>query len=292
VKIWFNSRLVDAQNAHVSVFDHGFLYGDGIYETVHAYNYKVFHWSTHYRRLLNSARMIALRCPWSSQTLEQRIVRVLKANKEPNASIRITVARGPGPLGLDPTVCPEPTLVLLLHPNRDVQKVWREGISIGITNVRRNHPMCLDPQIKSNNSLNTILAKMEAMKMKVFEGILPNLEGYLTEGTTSNIFFVKKGQIYTPSLSCGLLAGVTREAVLKLAKRHGIRIYEGRYTSKDLLHADEVFLSSTTLEIAPVVLVKLAGQSKLHRIGSGKPGPLTQHIHRLFREGIQKELKA
>src|SRR5688500_7727096 len=165
MKIWLNNRLVDSRKARVSVFDHGFLYGDGIYETVHAYDYRVFHWETHYKRLLQSARLISLRCPWSSRTLRERIVRVLKANREPDASVRITVARGPGPLGLDPTVCPQPTLVVMLHPKRDIARYAREGISIGITAIRRNHPACLDPQIKSNNSLNTIFAKMEAQKM-------------------------------------------------------------------------------------------------------------------------------
>ncbi|OGR92678.1 MAG: hypothetical protein A2992_10250 [Elusimicrobia bacterium RIFCSPLOWO2_01_FULL_59_12] len=283
MKVWLNSHLIDAKDARVSVFDHGFLYGDGIYETVHAYGYKVFHWESHYKRLLNSARRIALKCPWSSRVLQDRVVKVLKANREPDASARITIARGPGPLGLDPSVCPNPTLVVLLHPPRDLRRCWAEGISIGITKIRRTPPEALDPQIKSNNSLNTILAKMEAIKMGVFEAALLNLRGYLTEGTTSNIFFVKKGEIYTPALSCGLLAGVTREAVLTLARRNKIRARQGNYTPKGLLRADEVFLSSTTLEIAPVVRVKLAGRRGIRRIGNGKPGPMTRRIHALFR---------
>jgi branched-chain amino acid aminotransferase len=286
MKVWLNSRLVDAQNARVSVFDHGFLYGDGIYETIHAYQYKVSHWESHYKRLLNSARRIELRCPWSSRTLLDRVLKVLKANHAPDASVRITIARGPGPLGLDPTVCLSPTLVMLIHPKRDVERYWKTGISIGITKIRRNPPQSLDPQIKSNNSLNTILAKMEGMKMGVFEAVLTNLEGYLTEGTTSNIFFVKKGEIYTPALACGLLAGITREAVLKIAHRNGIRTHEGRYTPKVLRHADEVFLTSTTLEIVPVITVKIVGDRRAHRIGNGRPGPVTQRLHALFRRTL------
>lgn len=306
MKVWLNSRLIDARDARVSVFDHGFLYGDGIYETVHAYGYKIFHWENHYKRLLNSARRIALKCPWSSRALEQRIVRVLKANKEPDASVRITVARGPGPLGLDPALCPNPTLVMLLLPHRDVQRYWAEGVSIGITKIRRNHPQSLDPQIKSNNSLNTILAKVEGQAMGVFEAVLLNLQGYLTEGTTSNIFFVKKGEIYTPALSCGLLAGITREAVLKLAPRHGLRAHEGRYTPRDLLRAEEVFLSSTTLEVVPVIRVKFApltpslsplrgervkGEGRAvrsYKIGKGRPGPITRRLHALFRASLPR----
>jgi branched-chain amino acid aminotransferase len=286
VKVWLNNQLVDAKEANVSIFDHGFLYGDGIYETVHAYGYRVYHWSEHDRRLRESARRIGLKCPWSRRTLEERIVKVLKANQEPNGSVRITIARGPGPLGLDPTVCPTPTLALLLHPKRDVERYQREGISIGITKIRRNHPDTLDPQIKSNNSLNTILAKMEGDKMGVFEAVLLNLDGYLTEGTTSNIFFAKRGELFTPALSCGLLAGVTRAAVIKLARSHGIRTREGRYTPRDLLHADEIFLSSTTLEIAPVIQVRFAG--KTHRIATGRPGTLTRQVHALFRATLPK----
>ena len=290
MKVWLNDRLREAVDAHVSVFDHGFLYGDGIYETVHAYNYRVFHWPDHYQRLLHSARRIELKCPWSARILEQRIVQVLKANKEPDASVRITVARGPGPLGLNPYVCPEPTLVMMLHPKRDLSRYQREGISIGITRVRRNPPEALDPQIKSNNSLNTILARMEAEKMKVFEAVLLNLEGYLTEGTTSNIFFIKRRALYTPSRACGLLEGVTRAAVIRLAKKAGYKVVEGKFKPKDLITADEAFLSSTTLEIAPIVSVRLAGSSKAHRIQQGKPGPHTLLIHAMLKNEIASEI--
>ncbi len=305
MKVWLNNRLSDAKDAKISVYDHGFLYGDGIYETVHAYGYRVFHWPDHYRRLRESAGRIALKCPWSSRTLEERIVKVLKANREPDASVRITIARGPGPLGLDPTVCPHPTLVMLLHPKRDFERYWKDGVVIGIPKIRRNHPQTLDPQIKSNNSLNTILAKIEGEEMGVFESVLLNLNGELTEGTTSNIFFVKRGQIFTPALSCGLLAGITREAVLKkLAPRSRIRAHEGRYTPKDLKQADEIFLTSTTLEIAPVVTVKIAtptltptlslirervakpGEGGPRTLWHGKPGPMTRHIHALFRSTL------
>jgi branched-chain amino acid aminotransferase len=292
MKIWLNDRLVNSTSAHVSPFDHGFLYGDGIYETVRAYGYKVFHWSAHDRRLRQSARRIALKCPWSSQYLESCITRVLKTNREPDASVRITITRGPGPLGLSPRGCPKPTLVLLLHPRRDVEKYRREGISIGITKIRRNPPEALDPQIKSNNSLNTILAKIEAESMGVFEAILTNLRGELTEGTTSNIFWVKRKRIFTPAVTCGLLEGVTREAVIRLAGKVGYRVQEGRFKPQALLKADEVFLSSTTLEIAPVVRLKFAGHLKSHRIGTGRPGPIAQQLYALLRDSIQKEINS
>jgi branched-chain amino acid aminotransferase len=283
VKVWLNSRLLDAQKASVSVFDHGFLYGDGIYETVRAYDGEVFHWHEHYRRLRESARRITLACPWSARYLEQAIQNVLRANKTPNASVRITISRGPGSLGLDPRLCPRPTLAILLHPERALEKIWREGVSIGIPHIRRNHPLCLDPLIKSNNALNTILAKIEGNRMKVFETVLTNLDGYLTEGTTSNIFFVKKGILYTPALSCGLLNGITRQAVLKISKRARIRLKEGWFTPRELGNADEAFLSSTTLEIAPIISMKQAGKAGTKRIGAGRPGPLTHRMHTLLK---------
>jgi branched-chain amino acid aminotransferase len=281
MRVFLNSRLVDDRQARVSVFDHGFLYGDGIYETVRAYDYHVFHWPEHFRRLKESARRIRLKCPWSDAYLLKALQKVLKANHQPNASVRITIARGPGPLGLDPAVCPKPTLVMLLHPHRPVEKLWKTGVSIGIPEIRRNHPKCLDPQIKSNNSLNTILAKVEGKRLGVFEAVLLNLDGHLTEGTTSNLFFVKKEELFTPSLSCGLLEGVTRGIVIHLARRAGYKVHEGRYTPARLRQADEVFLSSTTLEIMPVVIIH-AGR-KRWRAGDGRPGPVARRLHALFR---------
>jgi branched-chain amino acid aminotransferase len=291
LKVWLNEKLCDARDARAPVLDHGFLYGDGVYETVRAYRYKVFHWGRHDVRLRNSARRIALRCPWSSARLLQRVVKVLQANHEPDASVRITITRGPGPLGLDPAVCPRPTLAMIPHPARPLQKIWARGVSIGIVRIRRTPRESLDPQIKSNNSLNTILAKMEAKKMGVFEAILTNLRGDMTEGTTSNIFFVSRGTVFTPSLSCGLLEGITREVLVSLARKEGLPVREGRYRPRELLRADECFLSSTTLEVAPVIRCRLAGDPHSHRIGSGVPGPITRRLHALFRAAVKKELQ-
>lgn len=293
MKVWLNNRLWDDREACVSVFDHGFLYGDGIYETVRAYDYKVFHWADHYKRLRSSAKRIRLRCPWSSSFLLKAVIQVLKANRQPTASVRITLSRGPGPLGLDPDLCPRPTLVLLLHPQRDLTALWRRGVSMGIVSVRRNPRESLDPQIKSNNSLNTILAKMEAKQMGVFEAVLLNIRGYLTEGTTSNIFFVKKRELYTPSLDCGLLEGVTRAVIMTLAQSHHIKVHEGHYRTEDLYRAEECFLSSTTLEVAPVVKVVFHKGSSFESrtLSSAKPGPVTKYLHALFRDDIRRELK-
>jgi len=287
MKIILGGRLMDARRAHLSVFDHGFLYGDGIYETVRAYDYRVFHWSEHFRRLKESARRLQLKCPWSSRFLLERIVRVLKANRSPHGSVRISISRGPGPLGLDPALCPKPTLVMLLHPERPVEALRRNGVSIGFPEVRRNHPRCLDPQIKSNNALNTILAKMEAKWLGAFEAVLLNLDGDLTEGTTSNIFFVKGNRIYTPALSCGLLEGVTRGVVIKLARRAGLRVSEGRYTLNELKKADEVFLTSTTLEVVPVTKIMAWKRNRPAIVWRKKePGPVSRRLHRIFHSAL------
>ncbi len=283
MKAFLQNRIVNGKQARISIFDHGFLYGDGIYETVRAYDDHIFHWPDHYKRLKQSASRIALKCPWSSDFLLRGVIQVLKANHVPSGSVRITVARGPGPLGLDPSVCPKPTLAMILHPERPPERFWKNGVSIGIPKVRRNHPKCLDPQIKSNNSLNTILAKMEAKRMRVFEAVLLNLDGELTEGTTTNLFFVRRGALFTPALSCGLLEGVTRGAVIQLARRAGYNVHEGRYTPADLRRADEIFLTSTTFEIVPVVHV-IAPFLRPSLARSLSPnGPVARRLHALFR---------
>lgn len=295
MKAFLNNRLLDEKDARVSVFDRGFLYGDGVYETVRAYQCRIFRWDEHDRRLRQSARRIALKCPWSSAYLQQAIQKTLRANGRPDASVRITISRGPGPLGLDPRTCPRPTLALLLHPDRPLEKLWKAGVSIGIVRVRRNHPACLDPRIKSNNSLNAILAKMEAQRMGVFEGVLTNLSGDLTEGTISNLFFIRRGCLYTPSPSCGLLEGITRGSILRVAREAGLGVREGRYKPQELKRADEVFLSSTTLEVAPVVSCALrrlrpGGAVRRFAIADGRPGVVTLDLHRRLRSFIAKEL--
>ena len=289
--IWLNDRLVRARRAAVSIFDHGFLYGDGIYETVHAYGGRIFHWPTHFKRLQQSARLIGLRLPWSSRKLERAVSRVLSANRKPNGSVRITVTRGPGSLGLNPALCSKPTLVMQLHPDRDLSPHWKRGVTIGIPQVRRNPREALDPQIKATSSLNTVLAKMEAERMGVFEAVLLNSAGFLTEGTTCNIFWARKGVLYTPALSNGLLAGVTRGAVLRLARRKKWPVREGNYRLPDVRRADECFLSSTTLEIMPVVAWRSFDARRMRRIGTGQPGPLTRQLQGLFRSLVERETK-
>jgi len=184
---------------------------------------------------------------------------------------------------------------MMLHPGRDGERLRRHGVSIGIPRVRRNPPESLDPRIKSNNGLNIILAKLEARRLGVFECVLLNRHGRLTEGTTSNIFFIRGRALYTPALSCGLLEGVTRAAVVRLARAAGYRVVEGAYRPEHLKAADEAFLTSTTLEIVPIVrLVEYgAGTSRFRStsIGGGRPGSLTVRLHQLFRDEVRAEMK-
>lgn len=279
-KVYLNGKLVDARRALISVYDHGFLYGDGIYEAVSVSKAGIFHWPEHYRRLRESARRIGLACPWSSATLERQVKGLVRANHLDEGWVRITLSRGPGPLGLDPRICPKPTLVLLLLPPRNMREMRTLGITLGIVRTRRNHPRCLDPQIKSNNALNTIQARREATRLDVAEAVLLNLEGHLTEGTISNVFFVRGRTVATPSLDCGLLEGVTRGLVLRLARKLGYRVQEGRFRADALRTADEVFLSSTTMGVMPIVQVTddSGPRRKRYRVGNGRPGPITRRL--------------
>lgn len=291
--VFLNGRFLHESRAHLSVFDHGFLYGDGVYETVRVYNGRVFRWPDHIRRLRRSCRWLSLACPWSSSMLERAIGALVRKNLRDSASVRITVSRGPGPLGFDPALCPTPTLAMMLHPDRPVERLQAQGVTIAIPSVRRSHPDTLDPAIKSNNTLNLILAKMEAKRRRAFEAVLLNLDGHLTEGTTSNLFFAKGKRLFTPALSCGLLEGVTRAVVIRLARRLGIPVREGRYTLADLRRADEIFLTSTTLEIVPVTSVVTPPRPHAVAVTSPRrsliwhrlPGPLTRLLQRHLPTG-------
>lgn len=291
MKVFLDGRLVDSKRASISVFDHSFLYGDGIYETVHSYGYKIFTWREHFQRLQESAERIGLRLSWSSAYLQRAAQKVLKANRTPDASLRVTISRGAGPLGLNPDLCPRPLLVILPHPTRPLEALRAKGIAMGIVKVRRNHPQCLDPRIKSNNALNTVQARREATRLEVQEALLLNLDGFLAEGTISNIFFVSGGKLRTPSLECGILKGVTRGIVMRLARSLRLSIQEGRFRPSDLRKAQEVFLTNASWEIMPVVrVVDASGSSKkAYRIGSGRPGPLTRRLQARF-EGFRSGL--
>jgi branched-chain amino acid aminotransferase len=292
--VFLQSRLVHADQARVSAFDHGFLYGDGIYETVRVYAETPFEWPAHDHRLRQSARHLSLACPWSSRYLLTAIERLLRADGRSEATVRLSVTRGPGPLGLDPALCRPSTLVIQSHPDRSLEALREKGVSMAIAEcVRHPSPGSLDCRIKSTNSLSFVLAKMEARRRGVFETVLLNEAGRLTEGASSNLFFIRARTLHTPDVSCGLLPGITRRLVLGLAAAAGLRTLEGAYRPQDLLSADEIFLTNTTFEVLPVTELAWPGPRTGRRrraVGRGRPGPYTQTLQALYRRRVLRRL--
>ena len=277
--IYLNDRFVRDEEALVSVFDHGFLYGDGVYETIRSYGDKIFMRHQHLGRLRRSADAIGLPLPdrdWPA-LLHESMARNRVGHDRTDAYIRITVTRGTGEIGLDPALCPTPTIVIITKPLKAPPlERYQTGVSLLVANTRRNLPSALDPQIKATNFLNNIQAKREAIAAGAFDSILLNWEGHLTECTVSNLFFVQSGRLCTPHVSCGILDGITRGVILTLARRAGIPVEEGRFTVDALLGADECFLSNTTMEVMPATRVN--GQP----VGRGTPGALTERLHQIF----------
>ena len=279
--IYLNDRFVKEEEAVVSVFDHGFLYGDGVYETIRSYGSRIFMRDQHLARLRRSADAIGLTIPipehkWPA-LLHEAMMRNDVGQERTDAYLRITISRGAGDIGLDPALCPTPTVVIMtkpLHPPPLEQ--YRIGVNLIVARTRRNLPSALSPQIKATNFLNNILAKREAIAAGAFDSILLNWESHLTECTVSNLFFVRAGQLCTPALACGLLDGITREIVLSLAQEAQIQVDEGHFGIEAIHKADECFLTNTSMEVMPVTMVDG------HPVGSGTPGPLTHQLHMYF----------
>lgn len=279
--IFLNDKFVRKEDAVVSVFDHGFLYGDGVYETLRSYGSRLFMCQQHVARLFRSAAAIGLTIPIHGEhwpdLLHTSMARNEVGTPQRDAYLRITVSRGVGNIGLDPALCPSPTIVIMAQPLVAPAAALNEtGVGVILASTRRNLPSALSPQIKSLNFLNNILAKREALAAGAFDSVLLNWEGHLTECTTSNLFFVTDGKLMTPSLECGLLDGITRSIVLQLAKEQRITVTEGRFTPAHLYQAGECFVTNTSMEIMPVTSVDRKP------IGDGKPGPLTRTLRSLF----------
>ncbi len=286
MKVYLNDKIVPADEARISVFDHGFLYGDGIYETLRVYDGVVFMLDEHLRRLFRSASLIGLDIGKSGAEIKVAIFDLLRANGLKNAYVRLTISRGAGPVGLDPDLCKTPTFVVMAHEFKNYPRAYYEGgIKLIIASVRRNSKDALNPQIKSLNFLNNILAKIEAKKADVEESIMLNSEGYLTEGTVSNIFFVKNEILCTPAMECGILDGITRFEVLDLAVRNGIIVKEGKFTPADIYSASEVFITNTTMEVMPIKKV----DDKNYNVGKISRFLLTKYREELL--GYLKEKK-
>ena len=288
--IYLNNTFVKKEEAVISVFDHGFLYGDGVYETLRSYGNRMFMRDQHLARLFRSADAIGLTIPIPMKNwpdlLHESMARNDVGNAQRDAYLRITISRGVGDIGLDPALCPSPTVVIMAKPLiTPAASVYQKGVGVIVASTRRNLPGALSPQIKATNFLNNILAKREAIAAGVFDSIFLNWEHHLTECTVSNLFFVTDGCLRTPSVECGLLDGITRTIVIQLARELRIPIEEGRFTPDQLYQAEECFVTNTSMEIMPVASVD-------HRpIGEGKPGPLTRKLRELFIEARERFLE-
>jgi len=277
--VYVNGRISDERDAVVSVFDHGFLYGEGVYETLRTYNRRLFLFDRHARRLRRSAGMIALDLPFSDDDLLQAITETMgRAALRDEAYARVLVTRGVGELSYDPKATPSHTLAIIVKPQVDPpEAAYRDGVAVAIVDIIRNHPGSVNPMIKSNNLMNNALAMQEALRRGAFEGVMRNYRGELTECTTANLFVVKDGTVLTPPLDAGILAGITREFIFEIGRAAGIDVHEAALRDEHLYGADEAFLTSTTREAVPIVTVD--GRT----IGAGKPGPVTLKLLEEFR---------
>ena len=281
--IYLNDRFVQDHEAVISVFDHGFLYGDGVFETMRSYGPRLFMRDRHLSRLFQSADAIGLRVPipparWAD-ILQESLVRNEVGTDQQDAYVRITVSRGVGDIGLNPALCLSPTVVVMTKPLvPPASHLYDQGVAVMVASTTRNLPSALPPRIKTTNFLNNILAKQEAIAGNAFDSLLLNWEGHLTEGTISNLFFIRNRRLSTPALDCGLLDGITRQVVIQLAQELRLPIEEGHFTVDQLYQADECFLTNTSMEIMPVVAI----DSK--RVGNGAPGPVTRKLHARFIE--------
>ncbi|WP_447969466.1 aminotransferase class IV [Nitrospira sp. M1] len=283
--IYLNDKFVTRDHATISVFDHGFLYGDGVFETLRAYRGKIFQLERHLERLKVSCDRIGLSLPITTSHWPELLSESLRRNELLDASVRITISRGVGAIGLDPTLCAHPTVVIMAKPVTPYpSEFFQKGVQLAVVNIRRNPIEAQPPEVKALSFLNNILGKHEATQAGCFDAVMLNMDGFLTECTTSNIFFVCQGQLCTPSVDCGILCGITRDVVLMLAKEEGLPVVEGKFMQEQLLSAEECFLTNTGMEVMPVSHVDG------HRFGTSCPGVWTVKLHQLFHENLSRFL--
>lgn len=284
MKIYLNNQLVDSDEAKVSVYDHGLLYGDGIFEGIRLYDSCIFKLDEHLERLEYSAKAIMLNLPWTRKEIAEAVCETCRANDLTDGYIRLVVTRGVGSLGLSIKNCDQPQLIIIagtiqLYP----QEFYENGLKIITVPTRRCNAAALPPTVKSLNYLNNILAKIEAQHLGYHEAIMLNDQGYVAECTGDNIFVIHKGELITPASSAGALKGITRSTALSIADELGITWRESTLTRYDIWVADELFLTGTAAEIIPIVEVDA------RPIGSGKPGPITAKFLELFRKLVSKD---
>jgi branched-chain amino acid aminotransferase len=283
LKIWLNGELVDQQDAKISVFDHGLLYGDGVFEGIRVYNRRLFELHAHIKRLYESAKAIRLTIGMGQNELANAVEETVGANNITDGYVRLVVTRGAGTLGLNPFVCKNSCIYIIadaiqLYP----EELYEKGMKVISATTVRNHPLAVPPQAKTMNYLNNILAKVEALDNNVPEAIMYNHEGYVAEASGDNVLIVKNGIIYTPPAEAGALPGITRDIVIRLAKEENIQVVEKNLTRFDLYVCDEFFLTGTAAEV--IGIVEVDGRT----IGDGKPGPITSLLRKKFFEYTRK----
>ncbi len=277
LKIWLDDKLVDEMDARITVFDHGLLYGDGVFEGIRVYNRRIFELEAHIKRLYESAKAIRLVISMSKDKLIGAVEKTTEANGVVDGYIRLVVTRGVGTLGLNPFICENGRLFIIAdNIQLNPEELYEKGMKVVSATTVRNHPLALPPQVKSLNYLNSILAKIEALDNDVPEAIMYNHEGYVAEATADNVFIVKNGVIYTPPVEAGALEGITRGIVIKLAKEENLEVVEKNLTRCDLYICDEFFLTGTAAEV--IGIVDIDGRV----IGDGKPGPITRLLRKKF----------
>jgi branched-chain amino acid aminotransferase len=280
--IYLNGEFVTKEAAVVSVYDHGFLYGDGIFEGIRIYSGNIFKCKEHLDRLYDSAKSIMLDIPLTYEEMQQALVETVRKNNLQSGYIRLVVSRGFGNLGLDPRRCPKANVIIIveqlaIYP----EEAYINGLRTVSVSTRRNIPDALNPKIKSLNYLNNILVKIQANLADVGEAIMLNSQGYVAEGSSDNIFIVKRGVVYTPPTYCGALEGITRQAIMEICERDGIPLKEQPFTLHDVYVADEVFFTGTAAEVIAVREVDA------RIIGTGKAGPITTRLLKEFREIVE-----
>src|SRR3954462_2167638 len=278
-QVYIGGKFFPQEDAKISVFDHGLLYGDGVFEGLRAYNGKVFRLDEHITRLYESAKAIWLTIPMSQDEMSAAVNESVRINSIKDGYIRLVITRGAGTLGLDPNRCSNPQVIIIadaisLYP----KELYEKGLEIVTVSVQRMHPAALNPRIKSLNYLNNILAKIEGLQAGCIEALMLNHKGEVAECTGDNIFLVRHGELWTPPLEAGILEGVTRDAVIEVARIAAIEVRELPLTKHDVYIADECFLTGTAAEIIPVVRVDS------RTIGTGKPGPMIRDLEKRFKK--------
>jgi branched-chain amino acid aminotransferase len=284
LKIYISGKLYDKADAKISVYDHGLLYGDGIFEGIRSYAGRVFRLEQHIARLYASARAIWLEIPISPQAMAQAVLDTLSVNGLKDAYIRLVVTRGAGSLGLDPRKTTDPQVIIItdsisLYP----PELYDHGLKIITAGTMRNHPSALNPRVKSLNYLNSILAKIEGTNAGCLEALMLNHKGEVAECTGDNIFVVRERSLHTPPIDAGILEGITRDAVIELARKGGYQVFERTMDRHDIYTADECFLTGTAAEVIPVV------ECDGRKIGKGTPGPVSQDLRKRFHAMVRGE---